>query len=249
MKRLVQTAAVALALGMTTAQADFIGLYLGIDGWDMDSSGKFGSDNLSDQNFNLDNDTKASFFIALEHPLPLLPNIRVRGQNLDTSGQESANFELEGTQFDGEVNVEFDITDANITLYYELFDNDVVSFDLGLTGKYLNGDITVTGDAVGGTATEKLDFTGVVPLLYGALEIGIPTTGLSVFGEISGLSYDDNTIMDYQAGAAYSFVDILPVDLSIRGGYRKFSLELDDFDGVSTDWSFDGPFAGIQAHF
>ena len=253
MKRLMQAAVVSLALGMTTAQADFVGLFLGLDGWDMDSSGRFGSNGLEEQKFTLDNETKISYFIALEHPVPLLPNIRVRGNDLDTSGQETitARFEFNGIIFDidEDVTVDFAIQNTDFTLYYELFDNDLVSFDLGLTGKYLDGDITVTGDSAGSTVTERVSFSGVVPMAYGALQIGIPATGFSLFGEFNGLSLDDNTILDYQAGVTYTFVDMLPMDLSIRAGYREISLELDDLDGVSTDWSFDGPFAGIQAHF
>jgi len=246
-------AALVSLFATNPVQADFVGLYLGVDGWNMDSSGRFGTRDLEPQDFTLDKETKVSFFVALEHPIPLLPNVRIRGNNLDTSGREriTTQFEINGRQFDvnQDVDVDFNIQNTDLTLYYELFDNDVVSFDLGLTAKYLDGDITVSGDSGGATTTEKVSFSGVVPLVYGALEVGIPATGLSLFGEISALSIDNNTVKDYQAGLAYSFVESLPLDLAIRAGYRDFSLELDDLDGVTTDWSFDGPFAGLQLHF
>jgi outer membrane protein len=215
----------------------------------MESSGSFGDSSNTMQDFNLDDDNKVSFAIALEHSVPVLPNIRVRTNDLSTSGDSTltADFTYGGVDFTESTTVatEFDIQNTDITLYYELFDNDVVSFDLGLTGKYLDGEIKVR--SAGESATES--FKGVVPMLYGAMEVGLPATGISFFGEVNALSIDDNTIQDYQAGVAYSFIDSLTVDLSVRAGYREFSLELDDLDDIFTDWSFDGPFLGVQAHF
>jgi len=232
------------------AQADtLLGLYASVDAWSMESSGSFGSSTTGMQDFNLDDDNKVSFSIALEHPVPVLPNFRVRSNDLSSSGDTTLNesFTYAGETFaiNTTVATEFEIQNTDITLYYEVFDNDVVSFDLGLTGKYLDGEIKVRSDSLSATET----FKGIVPMLYGAVQIGVPATGLSFFGELNALSIDDNNIQDYQAGVAYSFVDNLAVDISVRAGYREFSLELDDLDDVFTDWSFDGPFLGVQAHF
>ncbi len=232
------------------AQADtLLGLYATVDAWSMESSGSFGNSSSMMQDFNLDDDNKVSFSVALEHPVPILPNIRVRTNDLSTSGDSTLNadFSYGGVDFTETTTVAttFDIQNTDITLYYEIFDNDVLSFDLGLTGKYLDGEIEVRSEGLSATET----FKGIVPVLYGAVEIGVPATGLSFFGELNALSIDDNNIQDYQAGVAYSFVDNLAIDLSVRAGYREFSLELDDLDDVFTDWSFDGPFLGVQAHF
>ncbi len=236
----------------TGAQADTVfGIFGGVDLWNSDSSGSFGSSRTGMQDFNLDNENKVSFSIALEHPMPIIPNFRLRTSDLSTSGDTtlSADFEFAGKIFDEDTTVatEFKLQNTDITLYYELFDNDVVSFDLGLTGKYLDGEFKVVNKEDSGSATES--FKGIVPLLYGAVQIGVPTTGFTFFGELSALSIDDNKIQDYQAGVAYSFLDNLAIDMSVRAGYREFSLELDDLDNVFTDWSFDGPFLGVEAHF
>ena len=232
------------------AQADtLLGLYASVDAWSMESSGSFGNSTTTMQDFNLDDDNKVSFSIALEHPVPILPNFRLRSNDLSSSGDSTLNesFTYGGETFaiNTTVATEFEIQNTDITLYYEVFDNDVVSFDLGLTGKYLDGEIKVRSDSLSASET----FKGIVPMLYGAVQIGVPATGLSFFGELNALSIDENNIQDYQAGVAYSFVDNLAIDLSVRAGYREFSLELDDMDDVFTDWSFDGPFLGVQAHF
>jgi outer membrane protein len=77
----------------------------------------------------------------------------------------------------------------------------------------------------------------------------VPATRLSFFGDLSLLSVGDHTLRDYQAGAAYTLIENMAVDFSVRGGYRSFTLELDDLDDIYADWTFDGLFLGIEADF
>lgn len=252
MKKLPLVLAVAAVAMGTCAQADTVfGVYGSADVWSMDSSGGFGSSSTGMQDFNLDNENKVSFSIALEHPVPIIPNFLLRTTDLSTSGDTTldVDFEFTGEIFDQHTTVatDFKLQSTDITLYYEVFDNDVVSFDLGLTGKYLDGEFEVESEDK--TVSAKESFKGIVPMLYGAVQIGLPTTGFSFFGELSALSIDDHKVQDYQAGVAYSFLDNLAIDMSVRAGYREFSLELDNLDDVFADWSFDGPFLGVEAHF
>jgi outer membrane protein len=251
MKKLLFSALVAGSLTMPVQADTLLGLYIGLDGWKMDSSGSFGSSSEM-QDFDLGEDTKVSFFVSLEHFVPFVPNIRLRTNDLSSEGDNEINTEFEygGETFavSSVVATDFELTNTDITLYYEIFDNDLISFDLGLTGKYVDGEITVV-DKNDSSLRASESFKGVVPLLYGALQVGVPTTGLSFFGEMSALQIDDHTLQDYQAGLAYSFVDNLAIDMSLRAGYREFTLELDDLEDVFTDWSFSGPFLGVQAHF
>jgi outer membrane protein len=249
MKRLFLALSAAGLMVGAQAQADtLLGLYAGIDGWSMDSEGNFGSSAVEVQEFNLDNETKPVLFVALEHPVPVIPNIRIRTNDLTTSGSATiGSFNYAGQTFSGDVNVDFDIQNIDFTLYYEILDNDTVSLDIGLTGKYIDGEIAVEQADLSVSASET--FKGVIPMLYGAAQIGVPATGLSFFGELHGLSIGDSTLLDYQVGAAYEFIDNPAVDMAVRAGYREFSLELEDLDDIHTDWSFKGPFVGLQLHF
>ncbi|MCU7843099.1 MAG: TIGR04219 family outer membrane beta-barrel protein [Candidatus Thiodiazotropha sp. (ex Monitilora ramsayi)] len=243
---------VTLLVGFFTAtstQADTVlGMTMSVDAWAMDSSGGL-ADSSDLQRFDLGSDTPANFTFAFEHPVPMIPNFRLKYTELPSSGSTSLSrdFTFNGVTFPSgtSVNADFDLQSSDFIIYYELLDNDTVSFDLGLNGKYLDGDILV-GD---GTQSARESFQGIVPMLYGAVEIGVPTTRLSFFGDISLLSVGDHTLRDYQAGAAYALVDNIAVDFNIRGGYRRFSLELDDLDGIYTDWTFDGLFLGVEADF
>lgn len=233
----------------TATQADTVlGLTMSIDGWSMDSSGSI-ADNKNLQKFDMDSETPALFSFALEHPLPLIPNFRLRFGDFSSSGPNtlSQNFTLNGTTYTlgTAVDVNFDLQSSDFIFYYELLDNDTVSLDLGVNGKYLDGDVRVSD----GTRTAHETFKGVVPMLYGAVKFGVPSTRLSLFGDFNLLSVGGQTLRDYQAGASYKLVENMAVDFSVRGGYRKFELELDDLDGIYADWKYDGLFLGVEADF
>jgi outer membrane protein len=245
-KTTVLLASLCLAAG---AQADTIlGMTMSLDGWSMDSSGSI-SDNKNQQNFGMDSEHPALFSIALEHPLPLIPNFRLRYADLSSSGANtlSQNFTLNGTTYTlgTPVDVNFDLKSSDFIFYYELLDNDAVSLDLGVNGKYLDGDVRVSD----GSRTAHQTFKGVVPMLYGAVKLGVPATRLSLFGDFNLLSVGGQTLRDYQAGASYTLIESMAMDFSVRGGYRRFDLQLDDLDGIYSDWKYDGVFLGIEADF
>jgi outer membrane protein len=244
--------ALLVMAGLWTAstQADTVlGLTMGVDAWDMDSSGSLADTGSLQEDFDHDSETPANFSFALEHPVPMFPNFRLRFTDLSSSGTNDidSEFSFGGATYavNTRLGTEFNLQSSDFVFYYELLDNDTVSFDLGLNGKYLDGDV----EASDGTTKTRESFKGMVPMLYGALEFGIPTTRFSVFGDFSLLSIGDHTLRDYQAGAAYTLVENMAVDFSVRGGYRRFDLELDDLDGIYADWAFDGLFLGIEADF
>ncbi|KPH56911.1 TIGR04219 family outer membrane beta-barrel protein [Pseudoalteromonas porphyrae] len=264
MKKYCLAAALSMAFLAPVAHADTIlGLYVGVDGWQSDNSGSFADKGNTAQNFNFEDETFVSYYAALEHPVPLVPNIKLKYTELELNGSslEGADgFTFGGSNFkpakDGEVNatVISDLSHVDYILYYEIFDNDLVSIDLGLNAKQFDGQVSVKGDVntadgKGDTVTETIDFSGFVPLVYGRAEVGLPLTGLSVFFEGSLLAIDDSKVQDYQAGIAWALLDNLAVDMDIKAGYRSMVIELDDIDNVYTNIDASGPFAGIQIHF
>jgi outer membrane protein len=237
------------ALCAASSQADTVlGLTMSVDAWDMDSSGSL-ADRSDLQSFDHDSETPAAFSFALEHPVPLIPNFRLRFTDLSSSGRNDVDttFNFGGTSYpvNTSLGTEFNLQSSDFIFYYELLDNDAVSFDLGLNGKYLDGDIKVSG----GSNRSSESFKGMVPMLYGAVRFGIPATRFSLFGDFNLLSVGNHTLRDYEAGATYTLVDSMAVDFSVRGGYRRFDLELDDLDGIYADWTYDGLFLGIEADF
>ena len=255
MKKYCLAAALSMACLAPTAQADtLLGLYLGVDGWQSDNSGSFAQDgNL--QSFKFDDETFTSYYAALEHPVPLVPNIKLKYTELELNGDTTLDetFSFGGSDYvvGTQVGTVSDLSHVDYILYYEIFDNDLVSIDLGVNAKQFDGEIVVTGTSQEGgqNTTERVDFSGFVPLVYGRAEVGLPLTGLSVFFEGSLLAIDDSKVQDYQAGIAYALLDNLAIDMDIKAGYRSMTLELDDIDDIYTDLDASGPFAGIQVHF
>jgi len=253
MKKYCLAAALSMAFLAPAAHADtLLGLYVGVDGWQSDNSGSF-SDSGNMQDFNFEDETFISYYAALEHPIPLVPNIKLKYTELELNGSTLLNetFEFGGTSFTTNTTATTisDLSHVDYILYYEIFDNDLLSIDLGVNAKQFDGDIVVTGTANGKATTETVDFSGFVPLVYGRAEVGLPLTGLSVFFEGSLLAIDDSKVQDYQAGIAWALLDNLAVDLDIKAGYRQMTLELDDIDNLYTNIDSSGPFAGIQIHF
>ncbi|MEJ2620428.1 MAG: TIGR04219 family outer membrane beta-barrel protein [Candidatus Thiodiazotropha sp.] len=241
------------ALSTVQVQADtLLGFTAGIELWNVDSSGAISDVSESDmQFFDLGTENHGVASIAFEHPIPLVPNFKVRTNDLSSEGDMvlSESFRYAGLTFPvgRKVNVEFDMQSTDFVLYYELFDNDLVSFDFGLNFKYLDGEIQV--EDVQSKLASQEHFKGYVPMLYGAVQVGIPATPLWVYGDLNVLSVGDHTLQDYQLGLAYSVIDNLAMDLRVKGGYRSFSLELDDLDGIYTDWDFDGFYLGMEVDF
>ncbi|KPH96530.1 hypothetical protein AMS58_00225 [Pseudoalteromonas porphyrae] len=258
MKKYCLAAALSMAFLAPVAHADTIlGLYVGVDGWQSDNSGSFADKGNTAQNFNFEDETFVSYYAALEHPVPLVPNIKLKYTELELNGSTTLDtaFEFNGTTYRNNTvaSTMSDLSHIDYILYYEIFDNDLVSIDLGINAKQFDGEITVSGtdssNANDVQVTEKIDFSGFVPLVYGRAEVGLPLTGLSVFFEGSLLAIDDSKVQDYQAGIAWALLDNLAVDMDIKAGYRSMVIELDDIDNVYTNIDASGPFAGIQIHF
>jgi len=255
MKKIALAVTLASILS-TNVQADALGIYLGGQIWDNQASGTFG-DGSSQVDFNLADEKQNSFFIAFEHPLPLIPNLRVASTSLETTGNTTlaTEFEFEGETFseDTNVNADFNVSYVDYTLYYELFDNDLVSFDFGLTARDFDGDVTVSAQAStsSGTVTQSgtVDVTEVVPMLYVRTNVGLPLTGLNLYGQGNFLSFDDHTLYDYEVGVSYELIDNLAVDVNINAGYRAVKLELEDLNDLYTNIEFDGVFIGTTIHF
>lgn len=239
------------------SQADTIlGLYAGAQLWNIESTGTVGSDGSEQGGFNYSDEAQGSFYIALEHPVPLIPNFKVKQTNIEIEGRndfEDNEFIFGSYEYQTDTHLSTNLSHTDFILYYEILDNGLISIDLGVNIKSLDGDVTVTDkadipeDSRSPTSTQAL--SGYIPMGYLAVEAGLPFTGFSVFGDMSVLSVNDQTLQDYQVGIAYEFIDNAIVDVDFQVGYRSLNLELDDFDNVDANIDFKGIFAGLEVHF
>ncbi|GMQ87797.1 MAG: TIGR04219 family outer membrane beta-barrel protein [Gammaproteobacteria bacterium] len=234
------------------AGADILGVTVGANYWNYDISGTAryqtkDSSNDIDVNKDLgyDDGNLGYYYIELEHPVPLLPNIRVSKTNVDedANGTLSKTVIYGGTTFQANENVssEVQLDQTDITLYYSPLDT-VVNLDFGLNAKYIDSKARITG-AISGTQTA--DVSGWVPMAYVGVGIDLPLTGLAVSADGSFVKYQSSSFYDYTLRVTYTSPWYVGADV----GYRKIKLDLDDFDDSFANIEFDGPYAGLYLHF
>jgi outer membrane protein len=234
----------------SNALADTVlGGYIGLQGWNVSAQGGF-AQNTSLATFNFEEEANTSFYAALEHPIPLIPNIKLARTTLDTSGSSildsQFNFGDEVFLVSASITNQVELTTTDYILYYEILDNDLVSIDIGVSGKQLDGTIFVA-DSNGRSGRQEIDT--IIPMGYAKLQVGLPFTGLSVMAEGSLLAIDDDSFSDYQVALVYSFVETLAIDMSLQAGYRSTEIDINDVDDIYADLQFDGAFIGIEFDF
>lgn len=239
-------------LASIPAHADAIGVYLTAKGFSSQFDGNIGSD--GDQaNVNLSKKTQGTYSLALEHPLPFIPNVRVAYVQLETDGitDLATQLTIDGQTFSQstKINTQLDTNFVDYTAYYEVLDNDTFGFDIGLTVR--DTEVAIKANSLTSTpnisANEKA--SGYIPMLYAATRIEIPTTGITLVGTANLLAVGDHSFYDYQVGVQYAILDNAAVDWSVGIGYRSINIELNDLDNLTTDITFDGAYIGTELHF
>lgn len=228
-----------------------LGLYAGASMWQPSLEGSIGqSDNGFDFSGEFDggDSDSLSLYVALEHFVPLVPNVLVRTTPINWTGSsDSASGTLGGLiTIEGEVEAEFDIDMQEATLYYELLDN-WASIDLGLTVRRLDGFVQVTETTT--QDTDRAELSNTIPMLYGHVRFDLPFTGLAAGIRGNGIGFEESNLLDLEA-YVHLEVDLLPaVDFGIQGGLRRISMEIEDLEEWNSDATLEGAYVGVTAHF
>ena len=245
MKKILLASAVLGCIMATSAHAaTVVGFKIGGDYWRADTSGTFSDKGQPQQGFDYSSSAQGSYCFAVEHPLPFVPNLKIRENSLDQKGSlANADFSFNGHDFKGNVTSYTDLSNTDFVLYYELLDNDILSFDLGAAYKLMNGSLRVQ-DA--GHPEEKDVDSGIV-MGYASTHVSMPGLGLFGFADLM-LGVNESNVHDYAVGLGWQF-DGVAVDTRVRVGYREFAFDVNNFSGISADSKFDGYFAGVEIDF
>ena len=228
------------------ATADIAGLYAGTGVWQSSPTGTLGNTSISLENtLNFDEENSNYFFIALEHPIPLLPNLRLTRTDLEWAGQGvvSAGTSLDEVVFpsDQAVAADLDLSHTEVTFYYEILDN-IVDLDLGLTARLFDGEASL----IGANQQERVELDAVIPMLYGRAGIDLPFTGLSAAVSGNWVNVNDVSLTDWSAEVNYDFKIAPTLEAGLSIGYRSMLIEIDDQDELQSDAEFDGLFIGLR---
>jgi len=246
---------IALLLSSAAAHADMLGgeISAGIFNHTPSGTASYNGPDVDvkkDLGWDTENDVMLKAYF--EHPLPFIPNIKIAYSSLDHSGHGS----IEDFRW-GDINFAKALVDTSLTLrmydatlYYEVLDN-IVEADVGITLRYLDGNIDVTAtplvSGLGSLAPtyETSDFNTLAPMLYGKIRVNIPATDISTQIEANGVSYDGTTLYDIELSARYTFT----AGVGLEAGYRLVHLDSDDIDDLAVDVDFKGVYAALVWDF
>jgi len=243
--KLKQLALVSALITPFSANADFLSFAIGGGGWNASPTGNFqkttdpAAVDVKEQLF-WEEETNTYIYATLEHPVPILPNVRLISTTIDQSGNGDVPFEFDGVPYSGNISNDFSIETLDLIAYYEVLDN-VVSIDIGLNIRNLKVDYNISDDN-GNATSDSVDET--VPMLY-ALVGGSPIPDLIISGEMSYVSYDGSSISDFTAKIAYT----TSYFVGVEAGYRALSFEFDDVSDTNAKLDFDGLFVGAYLKF
>lgn len=238
-----------LCAAAVPASADTIlGVYAGVASWQQNVSGNVASgitDLDVEDDLGVDDDNNNMFYVALEHPVPMLPNVRVQHADITLGGDNALTrtIEFNGNSFTvaEQITTDIDLTQSDAVFYYEVLDN-YLTLDLGLAARYVDGFVEVSSS----TNNASAEFSGVIPMVYAQVRVDLPLTGFWVGGQAQGMAYDGNELLDANAQVGWESA----LGLGVEVGYRAFKLELDEFDEVdSAEIDIDGVYVGLNYHF
>jgi outer membrane protein len=241
MRRLFMILAGSAVLAAPVAQADVLGFGAQVGYWDSKLSGDVaangGSVDVKDE-LDLDGESSSQLSLYLEHPIPLLPNVRVAYINIDQTarGQLSDNFD--GISAGSDVRSDLELEQLDVTLYYEVLDN-WVNLDLGLTVRDFSGDLLVQGNGQSSRTTAD----AVVPMGYLAARFDLPFSAASVGIEGNAAAYSGDSLRDFNVYGQYQLSL-----LQLRAGYRQIAVDYEDGDD-RFDVKINGPFVSAGVVF
>ncbi len=243
MKKLLSAA--VLSLLPFTASADFIGFAVGAAYWNPSPSGdisyrNYGSNDFKDD-LNLEDARENVLWAVLEHPLPMLPNVKLVRTSLGLDGDNGTLRATFGDISGGLPGVDSTIglDQLDLMLYYEVLDN-WLTLDLGIDIKRFDGSARLSSPG----ASAREDVSAMVPLLYGNAMVELPFTGFFAGLEAAGLTVGDNSVSDITARVGYES----DIGLGAMAGLRSLSVNLEDSD-VTVDFTVSGPFIAVYYDF
>tara|TARA_R110002072_G_scaffold4280_1_gene30192 strand:- start:1477 stop:2220 length:744 start_codon:yes stop_codon:yes gene_type:complete len=237
---------VALAASMS-AQADIIGGSVEASYW---YAGLGGDAAVGSSSVDMENDLgfdKNSFFelaATVEHPVPLIPNVRLKYSDLDQTekGTLSSSFGAGSNQVTaGDVETNLDLSNVGLVLYYEILDN-WISADVGLDIRKFDGQLEIS--RTDNSSVFKTNIDEFLPLGYVSAEFAMPFTDMSVGAEISAISYSGNSIHDakirIRQGFSLAFIEL---------GYRQMGIKFDNLSNTDVDIDFSGVYLSTGLDF
>ncbi len=248
MKKFLTSAALIFASTPVFAvdATPFFSVYAGAGSWAAEVSGDLGDSDTDVNDLGLDDESNAYLYVAFEHAVPFIPNVRLERSSVTSSGSGTLTdaFDFGDLSFDADVATEIDITMTDAVLYYE-----IAMIDFGLTFRQFDAEVIAVGTVAGVEETEAEEVDGVLPMLYLQTKIDLPFTGLYVTGNANAISIDDKSVVDYRAAVGYGIEIPVVAEIGLELGYRAFEIDLGDEEDFAGNIEFSGVYFGANVKF
>lgn len=261
----------ALALLSLSATAEPWRFDAGIGSWNSDARGTitetFNESLVLRDNLGTHKDKTALYlYITVQHPLSMLPNLRLEYVDTKSSGTsvdvESLSstfpFDKMNTTVTGIEN-ELLLEQYDAILFYSLFDkNGWMELDLGADLKYIISSYTV--DAAGYEEINLDEGSGsLVPMLYVRGRADLPIQNLGVEADGKFITDGSSTVYDIRLKADYTwdFGPLLKPGLELGYRIERIKVEGDQSDLIApiisgktdSDVTFSGLYGGVTVRF
>ena len=245
-----KTALAAFLVAMTpvAAQADLL-FTVGAkaNSWTAEPSGELDEGVSADGENNglgLDSNSGTNVTLFFEHPVPVVPNVRLRQTSLEMDGSGFLTTDFNGIRYAEQVDSDLDLSHTDATLYWGLpLPVPYVDINLGLTARMFGGEAIVEGQTTGRREEVELDFT--LPMGFVEAQVGTPF-GIYAAAEINAIGYDGNSLTDTVLTLGYD-LPVPVVDLGLEVGHRALSMKTNkDTTDIETDFDVSGIFYGAS---
>lgn len=246
MKKMLVAACFAASLPLT-AQADLLFTVGGsANYWNADPSGQLSDDvQLGKSGLNLDSTGANQLKVFVEHPIPVLPNLKIANTGVSVDGTGSLNTTIFNQPFNAGVKSTLDLSHTDFTLYWGLpLPIPFVDINFGLTARQFDGEAKIEGQGLASSqkANEAIDF--VLPMGYLNVNVDTPF-GVYGYADVNYVGYGDNKLSDTSFAVGYQ-LPVPIVDLGVEVGQRSLNLETEELDNSKIDVELSGLYYGLS---
>ncbi|TDT42954.1 outer membrane protein [Halospina denitrificans] len=246
MKRTMTAAAGMLLLaGASTAHAviPLIDVDVTANSWQAGPTGTVqsgGNEIDVEDDLGYDDESHTGFAVRFAHPVPVIPNLRLRYNDIEHKGQGTVTTQFRDSTYAEDVDSRIDLTHYDYTIFYTA-PVPIVTLDLGFNVKHFDGQFDIEGQTTGQAESVKID--EFLPMLHARGDVDLPLTGLGAGAEINYVSYDGDSARDIEAYLKYSVDPVY-----VEGGYRELSMDVDS-NNLNVDTDLGGPFVRVGIGF
>jgi len=261
MKNIIKLSIVS-AMALTQLHAGILGFNAGIGGGILQNQSISGTVTDSNNNtvdivrqLNLAGSGENYYtYLYVEHPIPLIPNIKLEMAQETYTGQNNLNVSLFGKSFNNKVNSTLDLSSMDAIVYWgvpftgilstltPLIDYDI---DFGVGAKTFTGSVDLIDQTGLLNVSQEFEQT-LIP--YGYLRARADAFGIGIEGTAKYASYMDNEFSEYAVKVDY-VIPVTPIiDLGIEAGYKTTTLTVDS-DYIKANIQSDNVFFGAFLKF